>query len=459
MNIVLENKDNRQALLKIELKKEDYTEKVSNELKKLQRKAQMPGFRPGKVPMGIVNKMYGKTVKADEINKILIDEIYNYLKEKEIEILGNPLPDQEAAESIDWDSQSDFNFIYEIGLAPQVNIDFSSNIEVEFPKIVVEDQTVDSYINDICRRQGTLINPEAAEPDDVLFGEFAELAQPDTLKPGGHTHKARLLIEYVSDDNLRQKLIGITVGQHIDFNLIDAIKNEAEVASMLGIKKEELGNYNPDFRFTIEKISRIEPANLDQALYDKVFPNAGITDEEEFRKAVANQISLKYQVDGDKHFRNEVMKTLIKRASLELPETFLKKWIVASNKGEYTPERIEQEFPKLADSFRWQLIENHLVKTYNIQVNEEEVNGHLAEYIRNQFRQYGQQELEQPVVDNFVQRIKNNKEELKKVYDNLADQKLMTLFKEKLKLKVVEFSFDDFVKFVTEKYQAEQVSE
>jgi len=454
MNIVLENKDNLHALLKIDLHKEDYSAKVSDELKKLQRKAQMPGFRPGKVPMGIVHKMYGKSVKADEINKILIDSIYQYLKDNKLDIMGHPLPDQEAAANMDWESQTSFNFTYEIGLAPKVEIELSEKIEVEYPKIVADNQTIDTQVNNIRRRHGSMINPETSEQEDMLFGEFAELEQPGKLKEEGHKHKNNLLIKFVTDQKVREQLTGIKVGQHVDFNVFRANENEAEVASLLGLKKEEIGQYGPDFRFTVEKISRIEPANLDQGFFEKVFPEAEIRDESEFRTAMAEQINRQYQADADKHFRNEVMKSLLKEAALELPESFLKKWVVAANQDEYTPERIETDFPKLADSFRWQLIENHLVNAYGIKVTDDEVTAHLQEYIRSQFKQYGQQEVEQSVVDGLVHWIKGYQEELKKVFENLADQKLLALYKEKLRLKVVEFSFDDFVKFVTEKYQA-----
>jgi len=454
MNIVLENKDNLHALLKIDLHKEDYSAKVSDELKKLQRKAQMPGFRPGKVPMGIVHKMYGKSVKADEINKILIDSIYQYLKDNKLDNMGHPLPDQEAAANMDWESQTSFNFTYEIGLAPKVEIELSEKIEVEYPKIVADNQTIDTQVNNIRRRHGSMINPETSEQEDMLFGEFAELEQMGKLKEEGHKHKNNLLIKFVTDQKVREQLTGIKVGQHVDFNVLKANENEAEVASLLGLKKDEVGQYSPDFRFTVEKIYRIEPANLDQGFFEKVFPEAEIRDESEFRTAMAEQINRQYQAVADKHFRNEVMKTLLKEAALELPESFLKKWVVAANQDEYTPERIETDFPKLADSFRWQLIENHLVNAYGIKVTDDEVTAYLQEYIRSQFKQYGQQEVEQSVVDGLVHWIKGYQEELKKVFENLADQKLLALYKEKLRLKVVEFSFDDFVKFVTEKYQA-----
>ncbi len=458
MNIVQETKGPLEAVLKVELKEEDYRDKVAAELKKLQRKAQMPGFRPGKVPFGMIKKMYGKSVMAEEVNKMLVDEVYKYLKDNNIDILGNPLPDNEAAEKVDWDTQTDFEFFYEIGLAPKVELDLSEDIEIEYHRIKVADETIDSYIDDIRRRFGKMISPEVSEADDVLFCEFAELESAGILKPDGHTHKANLLIKYVKDEEIKKELIGMKIGDTAEFILLKAVENETEAASMIGVKKEELANYSPLFRITVENISRIEPAELNEDLFKKALPEDEVKTEEEFRQKLAGQISQQYQVDADKHFRNEVMKKLLEVTALELPETFLKKWLKEANKEEFTVEQVEAEFPALADTFRWQLIENHLIASNNLEVTPEEVTNHLSDFMRDQLRQYGQENVEQSVIDGFVKDIMKNQEEMKKVYDNLFDQKLLDLYKQKLKLKEVEIGFDDFVKLVTEKYQAEKAS-
>lgn len=458
MNIVQENKGQLGAVLKVELKEEDYRDKVAAELKTLQRKAQMPGFRPGKVPFGMIKKMYGKSVMAEEVNKMLVDEVYKYIKDNNIDILGNPLPDHEAAEKVDWDTQTDFEFFYEIGLSPKVELELSENIEVDYHRIKVADETINSYIDDIRRRFGKMISPEISEADDVLFCEFAELESAGTPKEGGLTHKSNLLIKFIKDEEIKKELIGMKVGDTAEFELLKAVENETEAASMIGVKKEELSNYSPLFRITVENISRIEPAELNEDLFKKALPDDEVKTGEEFRQKLAEQVSKQYQVDADKHFRNEVMKKLLQVTSLELPETFLKKWLKEANKEEFTVEQVEAEFPALADTFRWQLIENHLISGNNLEVTPDEVTDHLSSFMRAQLRQYGQENVEQSVIDGFVKDIMKNQDEMKKVYDNLFDQKLMDLYKQKLKLNEVEISFDDFVKLVTEKYQAEKAS-
>jgi len=458
MNIVQESKSQLEVVLRVELKEEDYRERVAAELKNMQRKAQMPGFRPGKVPFGMIRKMYGKNILAEEVNKMLVDEVYKYIKDNNLEILGNPLPDQEAAHNIDWDNQTEFEFLYEIGLAPKVELELSEKIQVDYHRIQVADATIDTYIEDIRRRFGKMVNPEVSEAEDVLFCHFAELESEANLKDGGYSHKANLFIKFVKDETLKGKLIGAKIGDLVDFELIKAVESEAEAAALIGVKKEKLANFGKWFRLTIENISRIEPAEMNKEFFKKALPEEEIKTEEEFRQKLSEQLGKQYQVDVEKHFRNEVMKKLIEVTSLELPETFLKKWLNEANKGEFTAEQVEVEFPKLADSFRWQLIENHLISYNNLEVTPTEVNDHLSSFMRAQLRQYGQENVEQTVIDGFVNDIMKNQDEMKKVYDNLFDQKLLALYKEKLKLNEIELSFDDFVKLVTEKYQAEKVS-
>jgi trigger factor len=456
MNIVQENKGQLEAVLKVQVKEEDYKDKVAAELKNMQRKAQMPGFRPGKVPFGMIQKMYGKSVMAEEVNKVMIDAVYQHIKENELNVLGNPLPDMEQARDVDWDTQKEFEFHYHIGLAPEVNLELSDAIEVDYYRIKADDTIVDNYLKDITRRYGKMVNPGVSEKEDVLLGQFEEMESEEQVKPEGQTHKANIYIQYVTNDETREKLIGLKPGEMVVFDVPAAVESEAEAATMIGVKKEELGNYGPLFRFTVESISRIEPAELNEELFEKAAPGKEIKTEEDFREFLREQISQQYQGDADKHFRNEVMKKLIGLAELPLPEAFLKQWLVDANKEELTPEKVESEFDGFADSFRWQLIENHLIKENNVEVPHDEVRNHLEEYFKAQMRQYGQENVEQSMLDEFVKNITSNQEEVKKVYDHLFDVKMLELYKEKLKLNEIEIGFDDFVKLVTEKYKDNQ---
>lgn len=456
MNIVQEKTSELTANLKIQLTAEDYQEKVDKALKDMQKKAQMPGFRPGKVPFGMIKKMYGKSVLVEEVNKILVDAVYEYIKEKEINILGNPLPDNEKTREIDWDNQTEFEFVYEIGIAPEIDLDLSEDIEVEYHKIKIEDKTVDETINDIRKRYGSMSTPESSESeDDVLFGEFAELDGDGHVIEDGLKNKSNLYIQYVKDEETKKSLIGLKNGDTVDIDLLKSVENDTEMASMLGVKKEELEQYGKNYRFTVERVSRMEPAEMNEEFYKKVAPDKEIKDEKEFREFIAEQLQNQYQADVDKNFKNEAIKTLLKKANLSLPEDFLKKWLIESNRDnkEITPEQVENEFVSFAESFKWQLVENHLIKKYEIEVKHEEVSDYLKDYMRQQLRQYGQMNPEEEVLNDFVKRIASNQEELKKVYDQLFDVKMMELLKDKLKLKEKEVTFDEFVNEMTEKYK------
>jgi trigger factor len=458
MNITQENKGNLAATLKIQLTKEDYNEKVEKALKDMQRKAQMPGFRPGKVPMGLVKKMYGKSVLADEVNKVMIDGIYDYIKENEINILGNPLPDHDKASGIDWENQTDFEFHYDIGFAPAINLELSDDISVEYYKIKIEDSMVEDTIKDITRRYGKMVNPETSEKDDVLFGEFAEVDGESNPIEDGLKNKSNLFIQYIKDEDTRNNLIGKKSGESVDLDIMKSVENESEMAGMLGIKKEELEQYGKNFRFTIERISRIEPAELNNDLFTKVAPETSIATEEDFREYMRSQLSKQYQADADKHFRNEAIKVIVEKANLELPEEFLKRWLLETNKDndQITAEQVEKEFVSFADSFKWQLIENHLIKSNNIEVKTEEVVAYLKDYMRIQLKQYGQENPDDEILNDFVNRIMTNKDEVKKVYDQLFDTKILELFKEKLKLDEKEVTFDEFVNIMTDRYKSNE---
>jgi trigger factor len=456
MNITQENQNALEAILKVELKQEDYQEQVDKELKNMQKKAQMPGFRPGKVPFGMVKKLYGKGILVEEVNKVLVDAVYTYIRDNKLNILGHPVPDHDLAAQTDWEGQSDFTFHYHIGLAPEVTLDLSDGIEVAYHRIKVGEDVVDNYLNDIRRRYGKMTHPGVSEKDDVLYGEFTEMASEETEKPGGQVNKANVYIQYIRDEDVKKRLVGLKPGDSLVMDVFSAVESEAETAAMIGVKKEELGDVGPLFRFTVESISRVEPADLDKGLFEKVAPGKTIETEEALRQFLRGQISAQYQADVDKHFRNEVMKALLEKTALPLPGEFLRKWLTDTNKEEITPEQIDKDFDQFADTFRWQLIENHLLKKYELQVTEEEVNAHLDSYFRAQMKQYGQEEVDPSVIQEFIRNIKSKEEEIKKVTDHLTDEKLLALYKDKIKLRETELGFDEFVKLVTEKYQPGQ---
>jgi trigger factor len=459
MEIVKENTGPLEATITMKVNEADYLEPVDKELKNLQKKMQEPGFRPGKVPIGLVKKKYGRSVVLEEVNKLQADKLFEYIKKEELNVLGNPMLDQAASDISEDADQKDFEFVYHIGLAPEIDLELSQDIDVDYHKITVEDQKVEDYVNEIRKRHGDYMNPGVSEEDDVLFGEFAELDEGGKPIEGGVTNKTNVYIHFLNDEDTKKELIGAKPGSAITMDVLKAVGAESEAAAMLGIKKEELSEHNSKYRFTVESISRIKPADLNEEFFEKALPGMDIKTEDAFRETLANQISDQYQADVDKHFRNLVSEKLIEITKLPLPESFLKKWLLDNNKEKLSEAQVDEEFEKAADAFRWQLIENHLIKAHELEVSPEEVKKQLEFFIRTQLAQYGQADIPQEIVDKYVQELGGKQEEVKKVYDHLYDAKLMKVFKEKLKLNEIEVSMEDFEKIVKEKYNKDEVAD
>lgn len=453
MNIVRENTGQLEATIKVTLTEDDYREKVEKELKNAQKKMQMPGFRPGKVPLGLVKKMHGKSILVEQIDKIMADALIEYIKEENLDTLGSPIPDDSSLKDIDWENQKEFEFQYFIGLKPEIDLELTEDIEVDYHKIIVPEERVDHFIEDSRKRHGKMINPGIAEEDDVLSGVFVEVDDANNPVEGGKVNSTTVFPRFIKDQEVRSQFVGAKPGTEITMDVLKAVESETEAAAMTGIKKEELSQHSPLFRFTVESISRIEPAELNDEFFEKLAPGKEIKAEEELRNFVREQISMQLQNDVDMHFRNIASEKLIDITNLPLPEAFLKKWLLANNDEGLSEEKIDQDFEKAADGFRWQLIENHLIKKYNIEIKPEEVDKQLEYYIKAQLAQYGQQDIPQEILDRYVNELKNKNEEVKKVYDHLFERKLVSLLKEKTKLNEIDISLEDFSALIDNKYK------
>jgi len=455
MNITKEHTSELEARLKVQITEDDYREKVEKSLKDIQKKANIPGFRPGKVPSGLIKKMYWKTVLLEEVNKVMSESLYDYIKSEKLPVLGSPLADQNQGMDIDWDTQKEFDFTFEIGMSPEINISLDDAIPVDYYKIKVEDKTVQDYVEDICRRNGEMAHPEVSEEDDLLFGEFVETDGNGTVKENGHSHKSNLYIKFVKDEDLKKQMIGCSIGAVFTFDIIKASENEVEASSMIGLKKEELETVNPVFRFTVENISRLKPSELNQALYDKVAPGLGIESEEAFRNMVKEQVSKQFDIDSDRQFKLDAIKKLVDISGFDLPDNFLKKWLIDQNTDQLNAENIDEEYHKYRDTLKWQLIENKIASDNKVDVTPEEIKNHLKAFMADQMLRYGQSNIEEEMLENFAKRIMADEKEVKNAYDRLFDDKVFQLLKNKLQLNIVELTYDDFVKLVAEKHKAQ----
>ncbi len=445
MNITQEKIDNLNAVIQIQLSEADYQKNVNKVLKDYQNKATVPGFRKGHVPMGMVKKMVGVNAMVDEINKVLSESLQKYIADEKLDVLGNPLPKLDEQEKIDWENQKDFVFRYDVGLAPQFEIDLSDKYKFDQYIIKVAKKDVDKYVDDLSRRYGKMNNPEVSEAEDMLFGKFEELENGE-FKAGGIVHSSVVIIKSVTDSSLQKSLIGLKPGAVVELDPRKVSEHQSDVAAALGIKEEEIKNIPSKFRYTVEKINRIVPAAINQELFDKVFGPNVINTEEDFRAKIENQLSQGLLVDSDRKLKSDIQDELFKKLNISLPDAFMKRWIAATNEKPVTPEQIDQDYDQYSKELKWQLIENKIISKYNLQVTPEEVVEYTKGLLKQQLASMGLPTDDETDLTETANRVLKNQEEARNIYMMLYDVKMMDMFKSTFKLNKKEISYEDFVK-------------
>jgi trigger factor len=446
MNITQEKIDALNAKLKISVEAADYQEKVEQVIVNYRKTASVPGFRKGKIPMGQVKKMIGKSVLIDEVNKLLQEAIYKHITDGKLEVLGNPLP---LTTEVDWDNDSDFSFEYEMGMAPEFSVALDKKGKFDYFKIVADTKMVDHYTNDMAKRYGKMTQPEKSELTDLMMVEFFQLDDSGAVLEGGVTHTSSVALDIVKDKKVQKSLVGLQKDSEVVVRINKDFSNDAH--HMLNISKEEIEVLDADFKLLIKSISRMEPADLDQDLFDKVFGKDEIKTAKAFKAKIKEEVEKSFVSESDNKLKNDVILHLIKKVKLDLPDEFLKRWLVASNENGLTMEQVEQEYSQYSDSLKWQLIENKIIKENDLEVKNEDVIAHAKELIIRNFTQYGQPAPDDDKLNEISMKVLENEEERKKVYNELYDGKTMDLYKEKFKLTEKEVSYDDFVKLATDK--------
>jgi trigger factor len=413
-------------------------------LKEHQKRASVPGFRPGKVPTGMIKKMYGKSILVDEINKLLNDSLYKYLHENKIEVLGNPLP--KADTQIDWDNQKDFEFLYEMGLAPKFNVDLSPKDKFAYKTVKIDEELVNKYVTDVAKRYGKVEQVEVSTAADLLNGDFVELDTNGEILPGGVFKTGSLFLERVKDEQVKIQLTGLKKDDKVVLESQKIFENPADLAALLGLDKDAAAAFTAKVQFTVKSVSHLVPADINQEFFNKIYGEGVVNSEEEFRAKVRQELGTIFVNDSERKFYNDVVEHLMNKINFDLPKDFLKRWIVAVNEKPVTAEQVEAEFDGYAKGLKWQLIENKIIKENNIAVTKEEVIEHTKELILEQFGKFNPMPMEEEELNQTAQRVLANEEEAKKLYEKLYGQKVLTLFKSKFTIENQEVSYDDFFK-------------
>lgn len=446
MNITQENIDDLNAVLRVKVVAEDYLPKVENAIKEHQKKVSMPGFRPGKVPTGMIKKMYGKSILVDEINKLLNDSLYQYLNENKIEVLGNPLPKADDNLHIDWDNQKEFEFLYEMGLAPKFDVELSAKDKFAYQTVKIDDALVTKYISDIAKRYGKVENADVSEEGDMLNGDFVEVDTKGTIVPGGIFKTSSLFLDRVKDATTQKALIGLKKEDKIVLDAAKLADSAVDIANLLGISNEDAANTTAKVQFTVKNISRLIGAEVNQELFDKVYGAGNVNGEEEFKSKIKNELAAMFVNDSERKFYNDVVDFLMNKVNFELPNDFLKRWIIAANDKPVTAEQVDAEYDGYSKGLKWSLIENKIIKDNDIKVANEEVIEATKRLIQEQFGRYSPVPMEDEELNKTVQRVLSNQEEAKKIYERLYGDKVLALFKTKFTLENKEVPYDDFYK-------------
>lgn len=441
MNVTTKKTDDLNAILTVSIKEEDYREVVDKTLSDYRKKANIPGFRPGKVPAGLVKKQFGKAILIEEVNKILQQSVFDHIKKEELNILGSPLPVEQ--DDIDWDSQGDFDFNYELGLSPSFELNISARTKMPFLKVVADEAMVDRYITDYARRFGTMSYPEAIEKDAILKGDFVELGEDGSAKEGGIAVNSTLALDAFTEAT-QNELIAKAVGDTFEFTK-ESFKDDFRLAAVLKVDEEVLAESSHKFSFTLRELSKIVPAELNQELFDKIFGEGVVKSEEEFKARIKEDAEKVFVGDSDRKFLLDVKKNLLEKTKFDLPETFLKKWMRTSGEKPLTEEEVEEQFPNMKEDMRWQIMQNRIISENKIEVNHQELVEFTKQLVLQQMAQYGQMP-EGVDLDQIAHNVLGNREEAERIGDQLFERKLLEYFKSSFKIDEKELTYDEFVK-------------
>jgi len=441
MNISKKDINALTAELSITLTPSDYETKVENAIKKVQKQATLPGFRPGKVPVGLIKKQHGKSILVDEINKILNETLYNYINENKIEILGNPMPKEDN--KIDFDNQTEWTFNYELGLTPNFDVKLDNSQSFVYNTVKIDDELVEKYLKDVKRNYGKPSNPEVAEGKDVLYIDIVELDADNNIVAGGVFKSTSIGIDRLKNEAAKTKLTGAKKEDKIIINANELFDSAVDKSISLGIDKEVAEKFASNLQLTVRNIARMEDAELNQELFDKLYGAGNIKSLEEFKEKIKGELALMFAQDTDRKFVETVEQTLVEKLNITLPDDFLKRWLMAVNEKPLTKEQLEAEYPAYAKSMQWKLIENKIIKNNNLAVTIEEAKEEASNYVRSQFARYGQVP-EEAEVAKIVDGILGKQEEAQKIFEGLYSKKVLDVLKTSCKLDTKEVSYNEF---------------
>jgi trigger factor len=436
MNITRINIDDLNAVLIVEVLKNDYSPKVDKVLTDYRKNASIPGFRKGAVPMSLIQKQYGKAVLLEEVNKILQESLNNYLVEHQIDILGNPMP--KVTENFNWDAD-DYKFDFELGLAPLFSVDLSAKNDIVQYKIIADDTMLNAQIARIQKQYGKIISKDVVEEGNDVSGVF-------TNEEKGINNRTTLDLEMLANPEIAKSFIGKKVGDVITLKTKGLFNDDHKLMDYLAVSHDDVHGLDVDVTFIIDEVVASEPANLDQELFDKLFGPKVITSVAELKTRIKEDAEKQFEQQSNQKFLNDVTESLITTTKFNLPAEFLKKWIQSAGENPLTPEQAEEEYTRSEKGLRYQLIEGKIIFENKLQTTFEELKDFSSELIKKQMAQFGQMDPTDEDVQGIVARVLSNQDEVKRLSDQLMNEKILNLFKNNIKAPTKEVNYEDFIK-------------
>ena len=429
------------AVLSLTIEPADYQETVQQELKKIRQKAQIPGFRPGMVPLGLVKKMYGKGVLADVLNRLVGENLQKHIEEKDLHVLGDPMPNDELTKNIDLDNEDTFTFAFDIAVAPEFDAKLNGKNKLTHYTIEVTDEMVDKQVNSYADRFGEYVEVDDVKEGDVLRGLLTEQKEEGIVK-----ENAILNPQYMKDKKQQKLFAKAKKGDIITFNPMKAYGSEVEVSSMLSITKEQAAGLESDFTFEIQSVTRHQAAKIDGELFAKVYGENAPKDKAAFRTRVKEEIEQNMAEDAKYKFGLDAKEAIMKKMEkVALPEDFLKRWVLNTDE-KMTAEQLDKEFPAMIEQLKWQLAKDQLMKAYDIKVEKEDVEAYAKEVARMQFMQYGLMHVDDKYLESFAQDMLKKEDQLRGIVERVAENKIYEAVKGAAKIEEKTISHEDFGK-------------
>ncbi|WP_396195500.1 trigger factor [Flavobacterium sp.] len=436
MNITRNNVDALNAVVTVEVSKSDYAEKVEKVLADYRKNAAIPGFRKGAVPMSLIQKQYGKAVLLDEVNKLLQENLNNYLVEEKLDILGNPLP--KVTEDFNWDVE-DYKFEFELGLAPEFKVDLTAKNNVVQYKIVADDKMLNDQVARIQKQYGKLIAKDTVEAGNDVSGIFAN-------EEKGINNRTTLSLDVFADKKTAKAFIGKKVGDVVTLKTKGLFDDDHKLMDYLAVGHDDVHGLDIEVTFTIDEVNTHEPAVLDQELFDKLFGPKVVTSVDELKAKIKEDAEKQFAQQADQKFLNDVTESLIANTKFDLPAEFLKKWIQSAGENPLTAEEAEAEYTKSENGLRYQLIEGKIITENGLQITFDDLKAYTTELIKKQMAQFGQMNPTDEDVQGIVARVMSNQDEVRRLSEQVMNEKMLNLFKDKVKAKTKEVNYDEFIK-------------